>query len=425
MRTLLVLLPVLLGADGGVPDATDRVAAYAEARRSFARALDSGALDEARTALSSRRAAAPGRVDVGYDLACLEARAGQLDRAFAALGLLAGAGLEVDPGADTDLAPLRDDSRWAPLLARFAASRASVNPKGAMLDVPPGLGLVEDLVEDPRTGDVFVSSVRTGEVWRYTGGAWRRWAHPAPAGSGAFALGIDARRRLLHVSVGVVPQSEGFRKSDEGRSGLVTYRLADGAELARHQPPGEGRHLLGDLTVGPDGTVLVSDALAGTVLRLRPGGARLEELVPAHTFASPQTPALAPDGKAILVPDWTLGLLALPPAGGAPEPVRGPDDLVTGGIDGLVAVEGGVLAVQNGIVVPRLVRLWLDPEGRRITRWAVLARGPELADPTHVVIGRSGGLAIADSGWARFTGEGAVKPNAAAPSLRILRLDLH
>ena len=425
MRTLLVLLPVLFGADGGVPDAAGRPAAYAEARRSFTRALEAGALDEARTALARRRAAAPGRVDVGYDLACVEARSGQLDRAFAALAPVASAGLEVDPAADTDLTSLRGDSRWAPLLARFTASRAPVSPKGTTLDVPPGLGLVEDVAEDPRTGDVFVSSVRTGEVWRHTGSGWRRWAHPAPAGSGAFALGIDAGRRLLHVSVGVVPQSEGFRNSEEGRSALVTYRLADGAELARHEPPGEGRHLLGDLTVTRDGTILVSDALAGTVLRLRPGGERLEALAPAHTFASPQTPALGPNGKTILVPDWTLGLMALPLAGGTPEPVRGPDGLVTGGIDGLVAVEGGAFAVQNGIVVPRLVRLWLDPEGRQITRWTVLARGPDLADPTHVVIGRSGALTISDSGWARFTGEGAVKPNAPAPQLRIFRLDLH
>jgi hypothetical protein len=240
MRTLLVLLPVVFGSDDGVRDSVGRPAAYAEARQSFVRAFQSGALDEARTALARRRAAAPGRVDVGHDLACVEARSGQLERAFGALGPVAGAGLDVDPAADTDLAP-----------------------------------------------------------------------------------------------------------------------------------------------------------------------------------------ALAADGKTILVPDWTLGLLALPLAGGTPEPVRGPDDLVTGGIDGLLAAEGGVLAVQNGIVVPRLVRPWVGPSGGRITRWTVLAQGPELADPTHVVVGRAGALAIADSGWARFTGEGGVRPNAPAPRLRILRLDLH
>ena len=425
MRTLLVLLPVLLGADGGVSENGKRPAAYVEARRAFLRALEAGGFKEARAALGRRRAAAPGRVDVGYDLACLEARSGQVERAFSALAPLADAGLAVDPAADTDLAPLRRDPRWAPLLTRFAASRSAVSPKGATLDVPAALELVEDVAEDARTGDVFVSSVRTGEVWRRVGGGWTSWAHPAPERSGAFALGLDAQRGLLHVSVGVVPQSEGYRKSDEGRSALVTYRVEDGAELARRGPPGEGPHLLGDLTVTPDGTVLVSDALAGTVLRLRPGRAALEPLVPPHTFSSPQTPVLGADGKTVLVPDWTLGLFALPLAGGTPEPVLGPDDLVTGGIDGLVAVPGGLLAVQNGIVVPRLVRLWLDPQGRRITRWTVVARGPELADPTHVVVRRGGALVIAESGWARFTDDGAVKPDVPPARLRLVRLDLH
>ena len=125
------------------------------------------------------------------------------------------------------------------------------------------------------------------------------------------------------------------------------------------------------------------------------------------------------------MPDWTLGLFAVPLRGGAPEAVAGPGDLVTGGIDGLVAISGGLLAVQNGIVTPRLVRLWLEPDGRRITRWAVLAQGPALADPTHVVAGRAGALAVARSGWARFTDEGAVRPGAPPASLGLLGLDLH
>jgi hypothetical protein len=92
MRTFLVLLAALLGADGGVPGAASgRPSAYVEARRAFVRAVDAGALDEARQALARRRAAAPGRADVGYDPACVEARGGRIDPAFAALEALASA----------------------------------------------------------------------------------------------------------------------------------------------------------------------------------------------------------------------------------------------------------------------------------------------------------------------------------------------
>ncbi|HZX40646.1 MAG TPA: hypothetical protein VFE93_02330 [Myxococcaceae bacterium] len=61
MRTLLLALAAVLGADGGSPFPSGRPAAYAEARRAFARAIDTGALDEAREALRRRASAAPGR----------------------------------------------------------------------------------------------------------------------------------------------------------------------------------------------------------------------------------------------------------------------------------------------------------------------------------------------------------------------------
>jgi sugar lactone lactonase YvrE len=424
MRTLLIA-SVVLAADAGAPATPGRAIQYAEARRTFAQALGSGALDEARAALGVRRAAAPGRGDLAVDLARLEASAGQVDAAFAALEPVARMGLAMDLSTDAVLAPLRDDPRWAPLLSRFSAARAPVPSGGAEAAVPPGLGLVEDLAVDARSGAVFVSSVRTGEVWRGVGGKWRVWARPAPAGSGAFALAVDPVRGVLHVTVAAVPQAEGFRKADEGRSALVTLRLEDGGELARHVPSSVGPHLLGDLTLTPDGTVLVSDALAGTVYRLPPGGGALEALVPARTFASPQTPALSPEQRLVYVPDWTLGLFVLPLAGGVPEPVAGPDDLVTGGIDGLALAPGGLIAVQNGIVAPRLVRLWLSPDGRRVTRWKVLARGPELGDPTHVVATRRGALALIDSGWGRFDDDGGLRPGAPPTRPRLLGLDLH
>jgi hypothetical protein len=61
--------------------------------RTSRRALDAWTLDEARRALARRPAAAPGRPDVGYDLACVEAWGGQIEQAFAAISPLAAAGL--------------------------------------------------------------------------------------------------------------------------------------------------------------------------------------------------------------------------------------------------------------------------------------------------------------------------------------------
>src|SRR5215469_752868 len=85
MRTLLVLLPVLLGADAGVAEPESRAAAYATARRDFVEAFRAGAQRDARIALTRRRDAAPGRLDIAYDVACLDARAGLVREAFLSL----------------------------------------------------------------------------------------------------------------------------------------------------------------------------------------------------------------------------------------------------------------------------------------------------------------------------------------------------
>jgi len=423
MHTLLVAL-LLLSADAGRPASSGRAATYAEARRAFVRAYQSSALDDARTALARSRDAAPGRSDFDYDRGCLEARAGHLDLAFKVLEAVSSAGLANDWAADPDLNVLHADPRWGPLLARVAAARQAVSIGGHQTTVPPELGLAEDVAEDPATGAVFVSSVRTGEVWRELAGRWTAWAHPASPGSGAFALALDPRRKALHVGVAAVPQAEGYRKAEHGRSTLVSLALSTATEDARLVPPGDGPHLLGDMGSGPDGTVFASDALAGTVYRVRPGTGLLEPLVAEHTFASPQTPVLAPDGKTLFVPDWTLGLFALPLSGGEPRPLDAPADLVTAGIDGLAPAPGGLIAVQNGIVQQRVIRLWLSSDGRSITRWAVLGRGAELGEPTHVVATRQGALVLIDSGWNRFTAEGALRAGAPPARPRLVRLDL-
>jgi len=62
------------------------------------------------------------------------------------------------------------------------------------------------------------------------------------------------------------------------------------------------------MTLSPAGDVYVSDGLDGTVYTIHPAKDELEVLVPKGNFASPQTPALAPDGKRLLVADYSLGV---------------------------------------------------------------------------------------------------------------------
>jgi len=426
MHATLLLL-ALLAADGGTnstPPASP-LARFRAAQRTFARTFAAGDWDGARAAAEEQRHAAHGRPDADYNLACVEARAGRPDAAFAALGRAVESGMAQDFRPDPDLASLKGDPRWSALEARQEAQRRPVMEGKPELALPAELEIAEDLALDPRTGAVFVSSPRTGEVRRWNGKSWQSWAHPGAEGTSALALGLDPKRRVLQVTTAPLPQARGAVGGTGPPSELVTLALDDARVLGRVAPPGlELRHVLGDLTLGPDGTVYVADSVAGTVYRLPPGGSALQPLFPAGTLGSPQTPVLSAAGDRLYVPDYTLGLFVVPARGGMPVPVSAPPDLMTAGTDGMVAVAGGMVAVQNGIVMPRIVRLWLSPDGTRIERWKVLARGPDIGDPTHATTRRSEVVALVDSGWGRFTDDGKIRPDVAAASPRLIRFAL-
>ena len=67
-------------------------------------------------------------------------------------------------------------------------------------------------------------------------------------------------------------QAQGKKHPDRVLDAIdATGLRTDGRLLARYSPPEAAQRSLGDMTVGPDGTVYVSDSLAGDIWRLRPG----------------------------------------------------------------------------------------------------------------------------------------------------------
>jgi hypothetical protein len=91
------------------------------------------------------------------------------------------------------------------------------------------------------------------------------------------------------------------------------------------------------------------------------------------------------------------------------------------GIDGLYLVGHTLIAIQNGTMPERVVRLELDAALSRVERWEpVESRSAGLGDPTHGVVVGPTFYFIANSGWDRFNDDGTVKPDvrATAPVIR-------
>ncbi len=399
----------------------------------------------------------PGSPRITYNLAATEARLGRRDDALQHLRQLADGGLEYDLSADDDFADLAGDPEFRALRQRLAAGAQRTGAPRTLLALPADDAIPEAISPGP-DGRWWVGSVRHCDVrdlaiplapaaapasarasarsaTRAGTRTTTRRGHAAPPRgpvahapihlpAPVFGLAWDAPRGVLWATVAAVPQGGGCGDASawqEGRTALLGLDVSRGGKLWRQvESPVPG--VLGDLTVGPDGTVYVSESLHGAVFRLRPGRASLERLDPPGEFASPQQPVLGADGHTLLVPDYVRGLATLD-LSTTPPTLRwlpAAPGVFTAGIDGLVRDGDALLAVQNGTSPPRVVRFSMD--GRR--QQVLVSGTPGLGEPTHgVVLGREF-VFVSDVGWDRYDDEGQRRADmpAARPAVQALAL---
>ncbi len=408
MTTLLALLLAL-----GFPWVDERAAAV--------RAHEAKDYPAFRAHLQRQLEMAGATPEVIYNLACAEALLGHRDAALGFLHDWARMGSVGDPASDPDLASLKHD--LLPVLARIEENKKPVAHAEVVFTLSDPDLLVEDLAYDPPSRTFFASSIRERKIVAFRlGGTPRDFGElgkPRDDLWSVLALGVDQTRRLLWATTAALAQTKRVRKDDRGRSALLAFELGTGALKERLEVPRDGLdHLLGDLTVGPDGTVFVSDSKSGVVYRYR--GKGLEVLTQAGILRSPQTPTLSPDGRKLFVPDYARGVAEIDLLSTRVTWLVHPHHLALTGIDGLYLYEGTLIAVQNGTVPMRVVRFLLDPALRRVQEVEPIEMNTKrLGSPTHGVIVENQFYYIGNSGWDR-TGQNddSFRPGGPAVILR-------
>lgn len=385
------------------------------------------------TLAADRLAEADRRIPNHPGLMILQARlAAATDRPEAALehyGRYAGAGLVLSLERDTAFAALAADPAHADaataITARIAANRT---PVGADRVTPlftlEGPVLAESLVRDETRGRWLVSLVAGRTVVAVDdAGRVRPWLDAHSELSGISGLALDSRRNLLWLTTAPLPPAvHGLDGGDGLASLLVAVDLETGRVVSTHGLPQDGRdHGLGDLTLGPDGTLYVSDGLSGQVWWLRAPEGELQPLV-ADVLGSPQ--GLVVIGGQLIVADYSSGLWRVPLDGGAATRLTAPSDAVLIGIDGLVVHDGHLYAIQNGVAPQRVLKLTLGTDLDAVTAVEVVAGNlPELDQPTTGLV-RDGELVfVSRSQWSDFAPDGSLRSETPAPA-RIVRLKL-
>jgi sugar lactone lactonase YvrE len=346
--------------------------------------------------------------------AALEAHDGA--RIRAGLGVLADMGYAPSRETMDLLSPYLPNDERAALARRFAANRTPAGTSRLIAEVPADRRLIEGIARDPRNGRLFTGSVVGRELLVFEHGAWRAVA--GVDGGSLFGMAVDAPRRLLWITSASLEQTP---HPETAFRGLIALDL-DSLRVARRVAL---TGTLGDLTVGPDGTIYASDSVGGAVFRLRPGDRAASVLVPEGRLRSPQGMVLSADGRRLYVADYAYGIGIVDPASGRVRRLAARRPAMLDGVDALLGDRGSLIAIQNGVNPHRIVRLRLDRAGETVIRVDVLERAnPAWGEPSLGVIAGREMLYIADGQWERY-GAGGAETGAARPTaIRSVRISV-
>lgn len=355
-------------------------------------------------------------------MASVEEHLGHNAEALRWLEKYADMGLKYDVAADDDLKPLLTDPGFAPIAQEMKERTKGIQRAEAVCTLPLADLMPEDLTFDHSGGTFVVSSVQHHTLYRVklpqAGEAEctlteipledqaKRWP--------ALAVSADPKRNILWMTANAMPGFTGFPKEDEGKAALFAIDAATGKTVRRFDLASTPA-VLGDMSVAEDGTVYVSDSVGGGVYRVRGdvSTATLEKI--GGDFFSPQTPALAADGKRLFVADYAMGIgiidLTKPNVPGQLAYMPHPETVAVTGLDGLYLSGDTLIGIENGTEPERIMLFHLNVIQTAITSAEVIEQSTErLGDPTHVTRLNGWFYVTANVGWNRVDDHGQLKP---------------
>lgn len=286
----------------------------------------------------------------------------------------------------------------------------------------------EGLDAGARTGTLYVTSVRHRTVFAVDASGQVRDLHldRAPVVGAIFGVRVSADEQSLYVTTADHPASHWSSPKRSVVPALLRVRIRDGAIVARWPLPDSlARHMPGDLAIMDDGTVLVSDSFAPEFYRL---DAQTNSLVAIRDSRFRNLQGIAPirGTSEVLVADYSRGLFVANVMTGVVRKLEDAPGVSVRGIDGIVWDGTALIAVQNGVSPPRVVRVTLNADHTAIVGMQVLDQQPALADqPTIGTLLRGAFVYVANSQWDQYDDAGARRTGTSLSPTRLICVPLH
>jgi len=343
--------------------------------------------------------------------------------ALATLERLAALGAHSPVDKAPEFAALRGRKEFTAVWKKIAANLFPQGRGEIEFSLPGMTGVIEGIAWREKTDEFFFGDAHNRCVWVRGAAAKddKTGARPlrrfTPEGEelwSVLGLIVDEERGVLWAATSAVPAMAGFVQSMDGTAGLAEIDLVTGA--VRRVIPVERKagdrysHVLGDLALGPDGSVYLPDSGGPIVWRLAPGANALAAWVESAEFLSLQGAVVAADAGALFVADHANGLLRVDLGSREVRRIESPENTTLIGIDGLVrAPNGDLIAIQNGLRPNRVLRVALGAGGDIATSVTVLESAHmTMAAPALGCIANGGHLFfVGNAGWSRFDEAGA------------------
>lgn len=350
---------------------------------------------------------------------------GDLGLAREAVMRFATLGGSLSPAGREAVSPMFAPESWARVAARMDENAGPIVNSEAWGEVPAELGLIEGIVHVPYDGDFLVSSVTGRAIYQRNDGGW------APFGAGNFqiwpdgmrpgsllGMAFDRDRGWLWAAASVLDQTP---DPETAISALIG--IGPGQNEILRLPVEGGQP--GDVALGPDGSVYVSDSATGAIYVRRIGSVELERLLEPGRLRSPQGMAVSPDGSALIIADYHYGLARLDFASGSLDAVDYSGTEMLDGIDGLLRHGDALIAIRNGSRPSAILQISIDPAGATVRSVDILERAQaDRGEPTLGTIDGDMLYYIADARWPDFGEGGGLNADAAARPTTIRTLHL-
>ena len=345
---------------------------------------------------------------------------GERQPAFELLRSLKGRKLGMIPLRDIGFGPIWEDAEFQKIRKELVDDEPKTPDASVAFRLKDAKLIPEGIAYDPKGKRFFVGSIAQRKIIVSDGkGDARDFSSPSDKLDTVLGLAVDSQRKHLYAV-----STNGFldEAKRERRNAVFRYELKSG-RLAERITAADAMQL-NDLVITPDGTLYVTDSIGGTLFRKRTADATLTPLGPPGRLRGVNGIALSADGAVYVAA--STGIVRVNTESGEPTRLPQPDDVVTGGCDGLTWYEGDLLGVQNSTNPGRVIRIALVDSGNRIAGVTVLQshHHPEFDVPTTGAVAEGAFHVIARSHVQRYQPDGTIDQVDALKPTAILAIPL-